>query len=41
MTNRSQGDYAYTLLDLDSELTPETVQKLKNVSGMIRVRKIK
>ena len=41
MTNRSQGDYAYTLLDLDSELAPETVQKLKNISGMIRVRKIK
>ena len=41
MTNRSRGGYAYTLLDLDSALTPEAIEKLKNVNGIIRVRVIK
>ena len=38
LTNKSKGEYAYTLLDLDSKITPEVVQKLKSIDGVIGVR---
>ena len=41
MLNRSKGDYAYTMLDID-EKTPEAVaQELAQQEGVIRVRVIK
>ena len=41
MLNRSRGDVAYTMLDLD-ETTPESLaQLLKNLDGVIRVRVIR
>lgn len=41
MVNRSKGEYAYTMLDLDSPVCPLLVEELKNVDGVIRVRVIK
>ncbi|MCD8046091.1 MAG: phosphoglycerate dehydrogenase [Clostridiales bacterium] len=41
MTNKSRGEYAYSLLDLDTPVTPEVVEKLKNIEGVLRVRVIK
>ena len=41
MLNRSRGDYAYTMLDLDSPVTDEFVEDLKKIEGVIRVRVIK
>ena len=41
MLNRSRGDYAYTMLDLDSPVTEEFVQDLEGIEGVIRVRVIK
>ena len=41
MTNRSRGEYAYTLLDLDSGVTPEALEHLKAIEGIIQVRVIK
>jgi D-3-phosphoglycerate dehydrogenase len=41
MTNRSRGEYAYTLLDLDSKVTPAAIEHLKAVNGIISVRVIK
>jgi D-3-phosphoglycerate dehydrogenase len=41
MTNRSRGEYAYTLLDLDSKITPAAIEHLKAVNGIISVRVIK
>ena len=41
LVNRSRGDYAYTMLDLDSPTAAEFVEDLKNVEGVIRVRVIK
>ena len=41
LVNRSRGDYAYTMLDLDSPTNAEFVEDLKNVEGVIRVRVIK
>lgn len=41
LTNRSRGQYAYTLLDLDSPITAEAINHLKAVDGIISVRVIK
>ena len=41
MVNRSRGEYAYTMLDLDSPTTGEFVEDLKKIDGVIRVRVIK
>ena len=40
LVNRSKGDYAYTMLDLDSIPSAEAVQKLTQIEGVIRVREI-
>ena len=41
MTNKSKGEYAYTMLDLDDPATDEIVKKLEAVEGVIRVRVVK
>ena len=41
MTNKSRGEYAYTLMDLDSEVPEEVVAKLAACEGVYRVRVIK
>ena len=41
MTNKSRDQYAYTLLDLEARPTPETIEKLKGIKGVLRVREVK
>lgn len=41
MTNKSRDKYAYTLLDLESAPDAETIQKLNDIKGVLRVRVIK
>ena len=41
MLNRSKGEYAITMLDLDEPSTPELVADLQKVEGVLRVRVIK
>lgn len=41
MTNKSRGDYAYSLFDLDSPADSAVVEALKNVEGVLKVRVIK
>ncbi|MCR4650807.1 MAG: phosphoglycerate dehydrogenase [Lachnospiraceae bacterium] len=41
MTNKSKGDYAYTLLDIDSPANDEIVKALQAIDGVIRVRVVK
>ncbi len=41
MTNKAKGDYAYALMDVDSPLTDEVVEKLRSLDGVIRVRVVK
>lgn len=41
MTNKAKGDYAYALLDVDSSVPDEIVEKLRAIDGVIRVRVIK
>ena len=40
MTDKSRGDYAYSLLDLSGELDAKTVKTLETVEGIYRVRAI-
>ena len=41
LMNKSKGEYAYSLLDLDSAISEEVVSKLHSITGVIRVRVIK
>ena len=41
MVNSSKGEYAYTMIDVDSDITPEFMDKLSAIEGVIRVRVIK
>ncbi len=41
MTNKSRGDYAYSLLDLESPVTAQVVEALKAIDGVLKVRVIK
>lgn len=41
MTNKSRGDYAYSLLDLEASVTAETVQQLEALENVLKVRVIK
>ena len=41
MTNKSKGDYAYTLMDIDTPVTDEVVEQLKAIEGVLKVRVVK
>ena len=40
LMNKSRGEYAYTMLDLDHDPSAAAVEKLKQINGVIRVRVI-
>ncbi len=40
LSNKSKGDYAYTLVDLGAKVEPSVIQDLKNLANVIRVRAI-
>ena len=40
MTNKSRGQYAYTLLDLENPIKEESVKRLSGIQGMYKVRMI-
>jgi len=41
MTNKSRGEVAYTMLDVESPATDEIVEKLSAIDGVFRVRVVK
>lgn len=41
MTNKSKDKFAYTLIDLETEVDNITLEKLNSIKGMMRVRVIK
>lgn len=41
MTNKSKGDYAYTLIDLESSANEEIIKKLETIEGVLKVRVVK
>ena len=38
MINKSKGDYAYTMIDVDSDMTGYDIDKIKNIQGVVKVR---
>ena len=40
MTNKSRGDYAYTMVDLGAKVDEKVIQDVKDLDGVIRVRVI-
>ena len=41
MLNRSRGEYAYTMLDLDDKTPADLAEELEKIDGVIRVRAIR
>ena len=41
MVNKSRGDYAYSLFDLEQPIPAEILEKVKAVEGVLKVRVIK
>ncbi len=41
LMNKSRGEYAYTMLDLDHHPSAEAVEHLKGIEGVVRVRVIR
>lgn len=41
MTNKSKGDFAYTMIDVSTPISAEVAKALKNIQGVYRVRVIK
>ncbi len=40
MINKSKGDYAYTMMDIDLEIADAALEELKKIEGVLKVRKI-
>ena len=38
MTNKSRGEYAYTMLDVEEVPTQDIVEALEKIKGVFRVR---
>lgn len=41
MTNKSKGDYAYTMIDLEKPAQADIIQKLEAIEGVLKVRIVK
>lgn len=41
MTNKSRGEVAYTMLDIETPASKEIIEKLKSINGVFRVRVVK
>lgn len=41
MMNKSKGEVAYTMLDVETVITPEIVKRLESIEGVMRVRVVK
>ena len=40
MVSKSRGDWAYTILDVESEVDDRSKSELENVDGVVKVRVI-
>ena len=40
MVNKSRGDYAYSVFDIDTEVTEEMKKALEEIEGVLKVRAI-
>ena len=40
MTNKSKGAYAYTIIDVENEITPDIVADIEGINDVLKVRVI-
>ena len=40
LSNKSRGDYAYTLVDLGTKIGEDVIEDVRNLENVIRVRAI-
>ena len=40
MTNKSKKAYAYTMIDVDAEISGNVVKRLEDIEGVLKVRVI-
>jgi len=40
MLNKSKGDFAYTLIDIESEIPKTVIENIKRIDGILKVRAI-
>jgi D-3-phosphoglycerate dehydrogenase len=40
MLNKSRGDFAYNIIDIDNSINDEVIDKLKKIEGVLMVRVI-
>jgi len=38
MLNKSRGDFAYTLIDIEEEIPNSVIESIKQVKGILKVR---
>jgi len=38
MINKSRGDFAYTLIDLENEISIKAIENIRRVEGILTVR---
>lgn len=41
LSNKSKGDYAYTMIDVETPCTQAIVDELRKIDGVLKVRIIK
>ena len=41
LINRARGQYAYTLVDISHKMPDDTTERLREISGVLRVRRVK
>ena len=41
LVNKSKGDYAYTIIDVDTPVNGDVVGKLNSIEGVLKVRVVK
>lgn len=41
MTNKSKGEFAYTIMDVSTDINEEIADKIREIQGILRVRLIK
>ena len=41
MLNRSRGEYAYTMFDLDHPVPPSAIEQIRQIPGVLRIRVIR
>lgn len=41
MTNKSKGDYAYTMIDVSTPVSDDVIHALEEVKGVFKVRVLK